>query len=231
MQIRIVSIEGRKSGEISQAAYEHPFVIRLCHWVNLVALLVMAASGLRIFQAFPSFGAKIPQEDLLHWPDALTLGGWLGGALQWHMTYMWIYMATGLFYFIYLLFSGTYRQVLFMSRHVSGVWPMMRHYFLFGPRPPLEETYNPLQKLAYTCALILGMLTVLTGFAVWKPVQLSWLVWMMGGFQWARLWHFIAMWTLLAFVFGHLVMVVLHGWNNFSSMLTGWKKAPEYPLE
>jgi thiosulfate reductase cytochrome b subunit len=75
---------------------------------------------------------------------------------------------------------------------------------------------------------VLGVLSVLTGFAIWKPVQFSWLAWLMGGFHWARLWHFLVMWAMLAFVFGHLVMVALHGWNNFVSMLTGWKKDPEY---
>jgi len=105
---------------------------------------------------------------------------------------------------------------------------MVRYYFFFGPKPPVKEAYNPLQKHAYTSAIGLGVLSVLTGFAVWKPVQSSWLAWMMGGFHLARLWHFLIMWAILAFVFGHLVMVVLHGWNNFVSMLSGWKKHPEY---
>jgi thiosulfate reductase cytochrome b subunit len=73
-----------------------------------------------------------------------------------------------------------------------------------------------------------GVLSVLTRAEIWKPVQFPWLAWVMGGFRWARLWHFLIMWALLAFVFGHLVMVVLHGWNNFVSMLTGWKKDPDY---
>jgi thiosulfate reductase cytochrome b subunit len=76
--------------------------------------------------------------------------------------------------------------------------------------------------------LALGVLSVLTGLAIWKPVQFSWLAWLMGGFHWARVWHFAIMWAILLFVFGHLVMVILHGWNNFVSMLTGWKKDPEY---
>jgi len=97
-----------------------------------------------------------------------------------------------------------------------------------GKKPPAMEPYNPLQKHAYTTVIVLGVLSVLTGFAIWKPVQLSSLAWLMGGFHWARLWHFLVMWAMLAFVFGHLVMVVLHGWNNFVSMLTGWKKDPEY---
>ncbi|HTR65905.1 MAG TPA: cytochrome b/b6 domain-containing protein, partial [Terriglobales bacterium] len=109
-----------------------------------------------------------------------------------------------------------------------GVWPMVRHYFFFGPKPPQKESYNALQKHAYTSAIVLGVLSVLTGFAIWKPVQFSWLAWLMGGFHLARVWHFVIMWALIAFVAGHLIMVVLHGWNNFVSMITGWKKDPEY---
>ena len=82
---------------------------------------------------------------------------------------------------------------------------MVRHYFFFGPKPPAREAYNPLQKHAYTTVIGLGVLSVLTGLAVWKPVQFSWLAWMMGGFHYARLWHFLVMWAILAFVLGHLV--------------------------
>ena len=119
---------------------------------------------------------------------------------------MWIYIATGLFYLGYEVFSGNYRQVLFVGRDVRGVWPMARHYFFFGPKPPTREVYNPLQKLAYTSAIGLGVLSVLTGLAVWKPVQFSWLAWMMGGFHLARVWHFAVMWAIVFFVLGHLVM-------------------------
>jgi len=213
---------------IGRAVYEHPFIVRLCHWMNAVALFVMVGSGLQIFRAFPSFGAKIPQKDLLHWPKAFAIGGWLGGALQWHLTFVWIYLGTGLLYLGYQLFSGNYCQVLFMPRDIPGVWPMVRHYFFFGPKPPVREAYNPLQKHAYTTVIGLGVLSVLTGFVVWKPIQFSWLGWMMGGFHYARIWHFAVMWAILFFVLGHLVMVILHGWNNFLSMLTGWKKDPEY---
>jgi Ni/Fe-hydrogenase b-type cytochrome subunit len=228
MPAEIIEFESTKSGEIVQAAYEHPWPVRFSHWVNTIALFVMTGSGLQIFRAFPSFGAKIPEKDLLDWPRAFAIGGWLGGALQWHLTFMWIYIATGLFYLGYEIFSGNYRQILFVPKDVSGVWPMARHYFFFAPKPPALEAYNPLQKLAYTSAIILGVLSVLTGIAIWKPVQFSWLAWMMGGFHLARVWHFVVMWAIVAFVFGHLVMVVLHGWNNFMSMLTGWKTDPDY---
>jgi Ni/Fe-hydrogenase b-type cytochrome subunit len=231
MNTSAIAIEETKTGEVTGAVYEHPFFVRFCHWTNAVSLFVMAGSGLQIFRAFPSFGAKIPQKDLLHWPKSLALGGWLAGGLQWHLTFMWIYIGSGLLYLAYEVFAGNYKQILFVPRDIPGVWPMVRYYFFFGKKPPVTEAYNPLQKFAYTSAIILGALSVLTGFAVWKPVQLSWLAWLMGGFHLARLWHFVVMWALLAFVFGHLVMVVLHGWHNFVSMLTGWKRNPEYPTD
>ncbi len=101
MREAVIEIESAKTGEVEQAAYEHPWAVRFSHWLNAVSLLVMVASGFQIFRAFPSFGAKIPQKDLLHWPQSFALGGWLGGGLQWHLTFMWIYIATGLFYLGY----------------------------------------------------------------------------------------------------------------------------------
>ena len=98
MATRTIVIEDVKTGEVTAAVYDHPLVVRLCHWANAISLFVMVGSGLQIFRAFPSFGAKIAQKDLLHWPRAFALGGWLGGALQWHLTFMWIYLATGLLY-------------------------------------------------------------------------------------------------------------------------------------
>ncbi len=83
MASRALEIEDVETGEVTEAVYEHPFVVRLCHWVNAVSLFVMVGSGFQIFRAFPSFGAKIPQKDLLNWPKSFALGGWLGGALQW----------------------------------------------------------------------------------------------------------------------------------------------------
>jgi thiosulfate reductase cytochrome b subunit len=123
---RVIEIEDVKTDQITEAVYEHPFVVRPCHWLNAISLFVMVGSGFQIFRAFPSFGAKIPQEDILNWPEAFALGGWLRGALQWHLTFMWIYIATGLMYVGYQVFSGNYKQVLFVRRDLPGVWPMVR---------------------------------------------------------------------------------------------------------
>jgi Ni/Fe-hydrogenase b-type cytochrome subunit len=211
-----------------RAAYEHPLPIRITHWINAISLFVMVTSGLRIFRAFPSFGPKIPEKVLLNVPPSLTLGGWLGGALQWHFTFMWFFAASGIFYFVYQVFSGHFRTLLFMPRDIPGVWPMARHYFFFGPKPPVTSQYNPLQKLAYTSSIGFGVLSLLTGIVLYKPAQFSWLAFLFGGFHLTRIWHFAAMCGFLAFIPGHLIMVLLHGWANFYSMLSGWKRDPEY---
>jgi Ni/Fe-hydrogenase b-type cytochrome subunit len=219
----VVQIES-DSGRVERAAYEHPLVIRWCHWILGVSILVLIFSGWQIFWAFPSFGPKIPQHDFIHLPQALMLGGWLAGGLQWHFTFIWIFMITGAAYLAYQLASGRYRMLLFTPADLPGVWPMVRHYFLFGPKPPIAQPYNALQKLAYTMAIGLGILAVLTGMALYNPVQFSLLAALMGGFHWARVWHFAVMAAFVMFIAGHVLMVALHGWKNFVSMLTGWKR-------
>ena len=217
-----------RRGRIVPAAYEHPALVRLSHWLNAISVLVMAASGLQILRAFPAFGAKLPPRDLLMVPQGLALGGWLAGGLQWHFTFMWIFAAGAVLYVVVQARTGRFRMVLFRPADLPGVWPMARHYFLFGPRPPQSQPYNPLQKLAYTSTLAFGAVSLLTGLVMFKPAQLSPLAFVFGGYRAARVWHFAAMCGLLAFIPGHLLMVALHGWDNFAGMLTGWKRNPEY---
>ena len=213
----------------SKPIYEHPWAVRFAHWANAITVSVMTLSGLQIFAAFPSFGAKLPQTNLIdEIPEAIRLGGWLGGAIQWHFTFMWFFAGAGILYVIYQAVSGHYRTVLFVPGDIKGVWPMARHYFLFGPKPAATAQYNPLQKLAYTSALMFGSLSLATGLVMFKPVQFSWLGMVFGGYHYARIVHFLAMCGLLSFIPGHLVMVAIHGWDNFRSMVTGWKHRPEY---
>lgn len=228
------------AGKQVAAIFEQPAVVRWTHWVSGLSVLILIASGMQIFFAFPSFGDKVPQKDLFPIPDhgsftsiggvfrGLSLGRWLAGAEQWHFTFMWFFAVSGIIYVIHEIVTGRWRVVLFRPRDLPGVWPMVRHYFLFGKRPPLIQQYNPLQKLAYTATIFFGAVSLLSGIAILKPVQFSWLAWLMGGFHYARIWHFAAMCGFLAFIPGHLIMVAIHGWNNFRTMLTGWNQSPQY---
>ena len=211
-----------------RAAYEHPWLVRVTHWLTAISLFVLVGSGLQIFHAFPSFGPKIPQENFFDPPQAIRIGGWLGGALMWHFTFMWIFMGAGAAYLAHQVITGRYRMVLFTPKDVPGVWPMVKHYFFFKAKPPVTEPYNPLQKLAYTSTVMFGVMSVVTGLALFNTVQFSWLSRAMGGYSLVRVWHFVAMCGFLAFIPGHLIMVALHGWKNFVSMLVGWKRDPEY---
>lgn len=222
------------------AVYEQPTVIRWTHWLIAIATFVLIGSGLQIFLAFPSFGPKIPQHNLVQfsrsfhffspgsWIRTLSLGGWLAGGEMWHFTFMWIFAGSGFIYLLYQAVSGRYKTVLFVPKDLPGVWPMVKHYFFFRRRPPLMRQYNPLQKLAYTAAVILGIIALLSGLVLYNPVQFLWLASAMGGFHYARIWHFAVMCVLALFIIGHVIMVAIHGWSNFMSMLTGWKKNPEY---
>ena len=210
---------------------EHPAIVRICHWTFALSLLVLIGSGLEVFAAFPSFGDKLPASGLFMPPSIMRIGGWLGGALQWHLSFAWLLAAAMVIYFTYQFVSGDAGQVLFARRDVPGLWPMVRHYVLFGPKPAVTETYNPLQKLAYTIALLLIAVSLVTGFALYQPVQLSWLVYAFGGFRLTRVWHFAAMCGLLAFIPGHLLMVALHGWGNFAGMWTGGRREfDQFPI-
>jgi thiosulfate reductase cytochrome b subunit len=222
------TLEVERDGARLTLSQEHPWLARFTHWLNAVTLLVLTASGMQIFDAFPSFGAKIPQADFMRFPEALRLGGWLGGALQWHMTFAWLFIFTGVAYGLYLLISGRWRQVILRPKELRGVWPMARHYFLFKPKPEQLEPYNPLQKLAYTSTILFGVVSAVTGVLLFKPAQFALPVELLGGFGMIRIYHFAAMIGFLSFIPGHLLMVALHGWNNFYSMLTGWKRNPDY---
>ena len=163
------------------------------------------------------------QREIVNIPEWAGFGDWLGGALQIHFTFMWLFAGAGVAYAISQAATRNYKQVLFSTSDIDGVWPMFRHYFLRGPQPVVDQSYNSLQKLAYTIALLLGAVSLLTGLALYKPARLHSLVWLLGGFQWVRFEHFLAMIGLLSFIPGHLIMVAIHGWANFTSMVYGWK--------
>jgi len=226
--LTIRTIEVDHNGVRQTLAQEHSWLVRFTHWLNAISLVVMTMSGLQIYMAFPSFGPKIPQENFLQVPEAMRLGGWLGGALQWHLTFAWMFTLTGVAYVLYLIVSGQWRKVILRPRELRGIWPMVRHYFLFKPKPEQLEPYNPLQKLAYTSTIVFGVVAVITGVLLFQPVQFALPVKMLGGFGMIRVYHFAAMAGFLSFIPGHLLMVALHGWSNFYSMLTGWKRAPDY---
>ncbi|BEV14410.1 cytochrome b/b6 domain-containing protein [Herbaspirillum sp. DW155] len=188
----------------------HPLAVRIAHWLNAVAIACMVPSGWGIYNASPLFGFKFPV--------GLTLGGWLGGAIAWHFAAMWLLVANGLFYLLYGSLSGHFRRHLLPLRP-SEVWRDAMQAMRFR-LPHQPGVYNAVQRLLYCAVILSGILVVLSGLALWKPVQLDWLANVFGGFDFARKVHFAAMAGIVAFVVVHLALVVLVP-KTLIPMLTG----------
>jgi thiosulfate reductase cytochrome b subunit len=189
----------------------HPLVVRITHWVNALAILVMVLSGWKIYNAAPLFDFSFP--------DGLTLGGWLAGALQWHFAAMWLLALNGMIYLAYGILSGHLRRRMFpitpgamLRDTLNALRGRLAHDDL--------SVYNTAQKAAYLGAILLAIGLILSGLAIWKPVQLYWLASPMGDYEGARLLHFFCMAGIVLFVLVHVVMVVLVP-KTFLTMITG----------
>lgn len=190
----------------------HRWPVRITHWVNLFAMICMFMSGWEIYNASPLFGFRFPPQ--------MTLGGWLGGAIGWHLAVMWLLAFNALCYLLWSLFSGHFRRdspplSLGALRRDIGQALTLRLKHQHG-------RYNAIQKLMYLGVLVLGLLLVLSGLAIWKPVQLQGLVGLFGGFDTARYVHFFAMSAIGLFVVIHLLMVIIVP-RTLWAMITGGK--------
>lgn len=177
----------------------HPLAVRATHWVNAFAMACMLASGWAIYNASPIFPFRFPA-----WA---TLGGWLGGAIAWHLAAMWLLVANGLLYALYGIASGHFRREFLPI----GAGELLRDAGRALTFRLAHEAgrYNAVQRFAYVVVLLLGVLVVASGLSIWKPVQLAWLVGLFGGFDFARNVHFAAMAGIASFVAIHLLLVLL----------------------
>ena len=178
----------------------HPAWLRATHWLNAMAVVVMVMSGWRIYNASPFFDFAFPK--------GITLGGWLGGAIQWHFAAMWLLVGNGVIYLLCNFLSGRLQRKFF---------PISLRAFLADLRAALKgylshddlSHYNTVQRVAYLFVIVDALVLVLSGLVLWKSVQFPILRELLGGYETARRVHFLAMSALLAFVGIHLVMVAL----------------------
>jgi thiosulfate reductase cytochrome b subunit len=206
----------------------HHGIVRVTHWLTAVLLLGMIGSGLQIYDAYRHFGPRgdvypLPNPwDGEGFPQWARLGGWLAAGLNWHFALAWPFVITGLVYLGFLAFTGEWRSLLFRFRDIGPAWQMQRYYLRLRPEHPVQGKHNPLQKLAYTLIVVTGGLATASGFAIYKPVQLSWLTAVFGGYELARYWHFLFVWVFVAFTLVHVVLVLLVDPASLRSMITGW---------
>lgn len=199
------------SAQQAQWVRIHPAVVRLTHWINALAIVVMVTSGWRIYDASPLFGFSFP--------PGLTLGGWLAGALQWHFAAMWVLAANTLVYVAYGILSGHFRRKF---------WPIppraVAADVLAAFRGRLAHdnlaVYNAAQRAAYAFLVLAIVVLIASGLAIWKPVQLQGLAALMGGYEGARRVHFLAMALTVLVVAVHVAMVALVP-RTLPTMITG----------
>jgi thiosulfate reductase cytochrome b subunit len=204
----------------------HHRIVRVTHWVAVVAILVMAGSGMRIFDAYPAFHPKggtfccYPFEGHPI-PAWLTFGGWLAGARNWHFAMMWVLVVNGLIYLGFVYLHGEWRDLVPRRGDVRDSWQMVKFYLFLRATHPHQTKHNALQRAAYFLMPWIGLFIVLTGLAIWKPVQLAPLAAVFGGYVWARYWHFMSMVALLAVAAMHVFMVFAVDPYSLPSMITG----------
>ena len=178
----------------------HPAWMRISHWLNALAVLVLVTSGWRIYNAAPFFPFEIPK--------AITLGGWLGGALQWHFAAMWLLGLNGVVYLAMNIATGRL-FTKFFPLSPRGIWRDAMAALRGQLSHADPRRYNSVQRFAYLFVMLDIVLLVLSGLVLWKSVQFGLLRELLGGYEFARRIHFVAMALLVGFVAVHLVMVAL----------------------
>jgi thiosulfate reductase cytochrome b subunit len=204
----------------------HHWIVRVTHWVNVIAVLLMVGSGLRIFNAYPAFARRgdtfccypFEHKPIPAW---LTFGGWLGGARHWHFAAMWLLVLNGLVYVGFIYLHGEWRDLVPRRGDIRDAWEMMKFYAFARRDHPRQGKHNVLQRATYFALPILGIVLVITGLAIWKPVQLGLVTDLLGGYVWARYWHFLAMTLLVVLAVAHVFMVFSVDPYSLPSMFTG----------
>jgi thiosulfate reductase cytochrome b subunit len=177
-----------------------PAWVRTLHWINAVAMVLMIMSGWQIYNASPLFGFTFSH--------SITLGDWLGGALLWHFAAMWLLMVNGLVYLTVGLATGRFRRKL-LPITPSGVISDARAALTGKLSHDDLSHYNYVQKLLYAGIIVVGIVIVLSGLSIWKPVQLQYLTALFGGYDVARYVHFICMALIVAFLVVHVALALL----------------------
>lgn len=193
------------------AAVIHPRWVRITHWINAVAVLVMIGSGWEIYNASPLFDFRFSR--------SITLGGWLAGALQWHFAAMWVLAVNGLVYLALGLIGGRFRRKLLPIRP-GDVIADTKAALTFRLKHDDLSVYNSIQRLLYLGVILASVIIVLSGLAMWKPIQLQELTAVFGGYDAARYVHFFAMAAIVGFLVVHILLAILVP-KALRAMITG----------
>jgi thiosulfate reductase cytochrome b subunit len=208
---------------------KHPLAIRWFHWINFPVLAMMIWSGLLIYWANPVYRIGAGKHTLLKmtvreplyekWHIAFRLGE----GISWHFFFMWLFAINGIAYVLYTIFSGEWRYLVPDRHSFKEAFLVVLHDLHLRKEPPPQRKYNAAQRISYTAIILMGFGSLLTGLAIYKPVQFAWLTWLFGGYQMARLFHFWLTVGYVVFFVVHIAQVIKTGWNNFRAMVIGYE--------
>ncbi len=203
---------------------KHPVSLRWNHWINFPLMCIMIWSGLMISWSSEAYFIKAD------WLEKLGLGSRLGIGLSWHLNFAFLFLINGVVYTLFLLISGHWRYLT--PGTIGEMTQVVLHDLKIRKQPlPERPKYNAAQSATYLAVLLMGIGIVLTGFAIYKPVQFNWLTALCGGYQAARLEHFLIMILFVGFFVIHILQVIRAGWPNFQSMISGLERKEEIHRE
>jgi thiosulfate reductase cytochrome b subunit len=214
--------------------HKHPLAIRWFHWINFPILVIMIWSGLLIYWAYQPYKIQIGDTVLFKFfptwfIQALNLRRRLAEGMSWHFVFMWLFTINGVLYVLYTFFSGEWRFLLPNRHSFREAGQVMLHDLGIRKTAPPQVKYNGAQRIAYTAILLMGIGSLLTGLAIYKPTQFSGLTTLMGGYENARMLHFALTIGYVLFFVIHLLQVARAGWNNFQAMVTGFEVKKTLP--
>jgi thiosulfate reductase cytochrome b subunit len=205
---------------------KHPLAIRWFHWLNFPILLLMIWSGLLIYWANDMYRIGWGDTTLLKFfpnsfYDVLNLKSRLADGMATHFILMWFFFLNGLLYVLYTIFSSEWRYLLPNRHSFKEAWQVLLFDLKLSKSHPPARKFNGAQQIVYTSIVFMGLGSVLTGLAIYKPIQFSGLCWLLGGYGFARILHFALTIGYVLFFVVHIVQVIKAGWNNFQAMITG----------
>jgi len=206
---------------------KHSLATRWFHWVNFPLIGIMIWSGLLIYWANDVYRIGWGDRTILKFfPDsfnkALNIPFRLAEGMNLHFVFMWLFIINGILYVLYLLFSKEWKMIFPNRKALKEAWQVLLHDLHIRKGLPPQKKYNAAQRIAYTGVIIMGFFMLLTGLAIYKPTQLYWLCAILGGYEWARAEHFILTILFVLFFIVHVIQVIIAGWKNFRSMVTGF---------
>ncbi len=214
---------------------KHPLAIRWFHWLNFPILMVMIWSGLVIYWANDVFhvGPFHLFPDWFYHPGynaeketghaVYNLDRRLAEGMAWHFLFMWFFAINGILYVLYTFFSGEWRYLLPDRHSFKEALQVTLHDLHLSKYHPPRRKFNGAQRIAYSSIIVMGLGSLLTGLAVYKPTQFAWLTSLLGGYAFARFFHFWLTMGYCAFFVVHIIQVIRAGWNQFRAMVTGYE--------